>query len=135
MRYMESHDEERLMYKNLLYGNALQNGEHRTQHCIEAHWKMATRFLAASWDSKMIWQLGELGCDCSSLRIGGSAPARIQQTWPRNPYVGIIIRTWSPNINLVSGDPKTDLSEKQFWCHKSTVDWNVHNGAQEESTR
>ncbi len=64
--YMESHDEERQMYKNLTYGNST-NPSHNVKKL-----DIATRRSAAAASMfllipgpKMIWQFGELGYDVS----------------------------------------------------------------------
>lgn len=59
--YMESHDEERLMYKNLTFGNQL--GSYNTKDSITAlkRMGMATAFWAMVPGPKMLWQFGELG--------------------------------------------------------------------------
>ncbi|MEO7174609.1 MAG: alpha-amylase family glycosyl hydrolase, partial [Saprospiraceae bacterium] len=59
--YMESHDEERLMYKNIAYGNT--SGSYSTKDPITALWRMGmgmSLFLAIP-GPKMVWQFGELG--------------------------------------------------------------------------
>jgi len=63
--YMESHDEERLMYKNLQYGNS--KGSYDIQDLITAlqRMKMAATFFLTIPGPKMIWQFGELGYDYS----------------------------------------------------------------------
>lgn len=63
--YMESHDEERLMYKNLQYGNT--NGNYSTKDLATAleRMKQAAAFLLCAPGPKMIWQFGELGYDIS----------------------------------------------------------------------
>jgi 1,4-alpha-glucan branching enzyme len=76
--YIESHDEERLMMKNLLYGNqsggydvkALPTGLKR----VEA----AAAFFLMMPGPKMIWQFGELGYDVSIDYNGrtGEKPVR-----------------------------------------------------------
>jgi len=63
--YMESHDEERLMYKNLLYGNSA-NGYNITQlNTALARVELASCFLFPLPGPKMLWQFGELGYDYS----------------------------------------------------------------------
>jgi hypothetical protein len=59
--YMESHDEERLMYKNLKFGNQL--GSYSTRDSMVALKRMgeATAFWAMMPGPKMLWQFGELG--------------------------------------------------------------------------
>jgi len=64
--YAESHDEERLMYKNLLFGNS-NNPAHDAGDLEVALSRMET---AAAFNiplpgPKMIWQFGELGYDYS----------------------------------------------------------------------
>ena len=63
--YMESHDEERLMYKNLQYGNT--NANYSTKELATAleRMKQAAAFLLCAPGPKMIWQFGELGYDIS----------------------------------------------------------------------
>ena len=63
--YMESHDEERLQYKNLEFGNS--NGSYSTQD-LETSFdrlELATAFLFSIPGPKMIWQMGELAFDYS----------------------------------------------------------------------
>lgn len=59
--YMESHDEERLMYRNLRNGN--QAGGYSTRDTLTALKRMgeAAAFWAMVPGPKMLWQFGELG--------------------------------------------------------------------------
>lgn len=59
--YQESHDEERLMFKNLSYGNSA--GTYSVKDTITAlkRNEMATAFWAMIPGPKMLWQFGELG--------------------------------------------------------------------------
>jgi len=63
--YMESHDEERLLYKNIQYGNA--SGGYSTKDPVTAlrRNEMAAAFYFAVPGPKMVWQFGELGYDYS----------------------------------------------------------------------
>jgi glycosidase len=63
--YMESHDEERLMYKNLTYGNS--SGSYNIKNLPTAIQRMkeAAAFFFTVPGPKMIWQFGELGYDIS----------------------------------------------------------------------
>ncbi|WP_111709433.1 alpha-amylase family glycosyl hydrolase [Lutibacter citreus] len=63
--YMESHDEERLMYKNLQYGN--NNSEYNVTDITTAlsREETAGMFFFTIPGPKMIWQFGELGYDYS----------------------------------------------------------------------
>ncbi|GAB3914101.1 alpha-amylase family glycosyl hydrolase [Mucilaginibacter boryungensis] len=63
--YMESHDEERLMYKNEMYGNTGgANGYNvKTIATGLARQEAAAAFLLTAPGPKMIWQFGEVGYD------------------------------------------------------------------------
>jgi hypothetical protein len=65
MGYMESHDEERMMYKNITYGNS--NGTYNIKETTTAlkRMEMAATFFITIPGPKMIWQFGELGYDIS----------------------------------------------------------------------
>ncbi|RMH61097.1 MAG: T9SS C-terminal target domain-containing protein [Calditrichaeota bacterium] len=76
--YMESHDEERLMYKNLQYGNS--SGDYSVKDLSTAldRVKLAAAFFLTLPGPKMIWQFGELGYDFSIEYNGrtGNKPIR-----------------------------------------------------------
>ena len=61
--YMESHDEERMMYKNLTFGNT--NGSYSTKVLATGlkRCEMAAVTFLSIPGPKMIWQFGELGYD------------------------------------------------------------------------
>jgi hypothetical protein len=63
--YMESHDEERLMYKNIQYGNS--SGTYNIKDIPTAlkRQELAGAFFFTIPGPKMIWQFGELGYDVS----------------------------------------------------------------------
>ncbi|MDP4208381.1 MAG: alpha-amylase family glycosyl hydrolase [Bacteroidota bacterium] len=65
MAYMESHDEERLMYKNLNFGNV--SGDYSIKILATALKRMeqASTFFYTVPGPKMLWQFGELGYDIS----------------------------------------------------------------------
>ncbi|MEO1261828.1 MAG: alpha-amylase family glycosyl hydrolase [Bacteroidota bacterium] len=63
--YMESHDEERMMYKNLQFGNS--NGSYDVTDLSTAldRVELASTFFYTVPGPKMLWQFGELGYDYS----------------------------------------------------------------------
>ncbi|WP_205461712.1 alpha-amylase family glycosyl hydrolase [Mangrovibacterium lignilyticum] len=63
--YMESHDEERLMYKNLQYGNSSGDYDITTVATALARNELGATFFFCLTGPKMIWQFGELGYDYS----------------------------------------------------------------------
>jgi len=63
--YMESHDEERLMYKNLAYGNSSGTYNIKNLETALQRQKLVNAFFLTLPGPKMIWQFGELGFDVS----------------------------------------------------------------------
>jgi 1,4-alpha-glucan branching enzyme len=63
--YMESHDEERLMYKNLVYGNSSGDYNIKDKATALKRIELAAAFFITIPGPKMIWQFEELGYDTS----------------------------------------------------------------------
>ncbi|PJJ59649.1 DUF4961 domain-containing protein [Hymenobacter chitinivorans] len=77
--YMESHDEERLMFKNLAYGNQANPAHNvRDLNTALARNEAAAAFFFTVPGPKMIWQFGEMGYDVSIDENGrvGNKPIR-----------------------------------------------------------
>lgn len=76
--YMESHDEERLMYKALNYG--ISSGDYNCKNLTTAlkRVEMSAAFLCFSPGPNMLWQFGEFGYDISIDYNGrlGSKPLK-----------------------------------------------------------
>ncbi len=103
--YMESHDEERLMFKNLEYGNAQGSYNIQELNTALARMELSGAFFFTIPGPKMIWQFGELGYDYSIDFNGrvGNKPIR----WD---YYEIgkrrrIYQVWSALINLKTSEP------------------------------
>ncbi len=89
INYMESHDEERIMYKNQMYGNS--NGDYDATEIETAlrRTQAAAVTLMAIPGPKMIWQFGELGFDLSINRCTDgtiSDDCRLSQKPPKWEY-------------------------------------------------
>lgn len=63
--YMESHDEERLMYKNIQYGRAIAGYDTKTVDVALKRMAAAATIFYTVPGPKMLWQFGELGYDLS----------------------------------------------------------------------
>jgi len=63
--YMESHDEERLMYKNIQYGNSSGSYNVKDLNTALKRVEMCGAFLFTVPGPKMFWEFGELGYDYS----------------------------------------------------------------------
>ncbi len=76
--YAESHDEERLMYKNLQFGNSFGSYNTKDLNTALKRLEAAMCFLIPLQGPKMIWQFGELGYDYSIEFNGrvGNKPIR-----------------------------------------------------------
>lgn len=85
--YMESHDEERLMYKNVTYGNS--SGSYNVKDVPTALKRMeaAAALLYTVPGPKMLYQMGELGYDLSiNTCTDGSLPATEECRTARKPF-------------------------------------------------
>jgi Alpha amylase, catalytic domain/Ig-like domain CHU_C associated/Fibronectin type III domain/Carbohydrate-binding module 48 (Isoamylase N-terminal domain) len=78
--YMESHDEERTMYKNLQFGNASGGYDTKVLNTALAREEAAASVFFTVPGPKMIWQFEERGYDVS-LGFGGSNLANKPPRW------------------------------------------------------
>lgn len=90
--YQESHDEERLMYKNEQYGNS--NGAYNVKNKTTGLQRnaMAAAFWALLPGPKMLWQFGELGYDysintCPNGTVDGGGGCRTDPKPAGWPYL------------------------------------------------
>lgn len=137
--YMESHDEERIVYKNINYGNA--SGSYTIKDTTTALKRMELNaaFLFTIPGPKMFWQFGELGYDysintCTNGTINNNC--RLDQKPIRWDYLNdsrrkSIYTTYSKLINLrfhpwykeafTSGVINKDLSSAFKWIKISSA--------------
>src|SRR3569833_1091938 len=64
--YFESHDQERLQYKNGMYGNSSGSKSIKDQATGLKRDEMGAAFMFASPGPKMVWQFGERGYDINN---------------------------------------------------------------------
>ena len=110
--YMESHDEERLMYKNLQFGNS--DGSYNVKN-LEVALKrnaMAAVFFFSIPGPKMLWQFGELGYDYSINRCtnGNVNDCRLDRKPIRWDYQNdesrrLLLETYRTMIAFKTQDP------------------------------
>ena len=98
--YMESHDEQRLMYKNLQFGNS--NGSYNVKDLATAldREKIAGAFYFTVPGPKMIWQFGELGYDYSIDYNGRTGNKPIRWDYFNEPDRKDLYDLWSKLIQL-----------------------------------
>jgi len=102
--YMESHDEERLMYKNLNFGNASGVYDIKDRVTALSRMEQAGAFFFPIPGPKMIWQFRELGYDYSityDCRVCNK-PIR----WDYNSGKRLrLYQVWSALIDLKTSEP------------------------------
>ncbi len=105
MGYMESHDEERLMFKNVSYGNS--SGSYNIKDTATAleRQALAANFFFTVPGPKMIWQFGERGYDYSINWPCGTDNCRLDPKPPSWNYLEdwrrrTLMYTWSSLIEL-----------------------------------
>ncbi|RKD20145.1 alpha-amylase [Pelobium manganitolerans] len=117
--YIESHDEERLNYKNLNYGNANANYviKNNLQTALKRE-ELAAAFFFAIPGPKMIWQFGELGYDVSINFNGRTGEKPIRWDYFADPARKALYDVYAKLIKLrlgndvfTSNDVSYDLSK------------------------
>ncbi len=83
--YAESHDEERIVYKNVQFGNASGSYNVKEQNTALRRAELAAAFLLTIPGPKMIWQFGELGYDLSINRCENGSVSENCRTAPKPP--------------------------------------------------
>jgi hypothetical protein len=76
--YMESHDEDRVMYKTLTYGASSGNYNTKTLQTALKRMQLDALFFLTLPGPKMIWQFGELGYDISIDQDGRTSEKPIK---------------------------------------------------------
>jgi glycosidase len=103
--YMESHDEERLMYKNLSYGNSSGSYNIQELNTALAREELAGVFFFPVPGPKMIWQFGELGYDYSIDYDCRVCNKPIRWDYYKTGLRRRIFQVWSALIDLKISEP------------------------------
>ncbi|WP_445731441.1 alpha-amylase family glycosyl hydrolase [Mariniflexile sp.] len=103
--YMESHDEQRLMYKNLQFGNSSGSYSVKTANTALARMQTAGAFLFTVPGPKMIWQFGELGYEVDINFNGRTGEKPIRWEYVTNPDRKAIYDAWARLIYLKHTEP------------------------------
>ncbi|NRF38982.1 alpha-amylase family glycosyl hydrolase [Pedobacter foliorum] len=100
VNFIESHDEERTMYKNLAYGNASATYDVKNLATALKREEMAAALLFAIPGPKMIWQFEELGYDISIDFNGRTGNKPIHWEYFQQKERKALYNTYSKIINL-----------------------------------
>ena len=130
--YMESHDEERLMFKNLQYGNSNTSGYNiKNLSTALNRIKLCEAFFYTIPGPKMLWQFGELGYDYSIDYNSRTGDKPIRWDYYNVPARLSLYKTTSALIHLKENYPafesdsvRTDLKNyvKRIYIIDSTMD-------------
>lgn len=103
--FMESHDEERLMYKNIQYGNS--SGTYNIKDLRESlnRMKLAAAFFFTIPGPKMIWQFGELGYDYSIEYNGRVGNKPIKWDYLSDPKRANLYKVFSALSKIKVNEP------------------------------
>jgi len=109
--YMESHDEERLMYKNLEFGNSSGSYSVKDLSTALERQKTAGAFYFTVPGPKMIWQFGELGYDVSINDPCRVCNKPIKWEYADDPERKALYESWAKLIKLKLQEPIFESSE------------------------
>jgi hypothetical protein len=98
MGYMESHDEERLAFKNISYGNSAPYYNIKDTATNLKRLELAAAFFFTIPGPKMIWQFGELGYDYSINYPTGTSESRLAPKPIRWDYLSDWRRKYTEKI-------------------------------------
>ncbi|SKC10896.1 1,4-alpha-glucan branching enzyme [Sphingobacterium nematocida] len=103
--YIESHDEERLMYKNIQYGNAAGSYSIKNLNTAIDRNIMLASFFMLSPGPKMIWQFGELGYDVSINQNGRTGEKPINWAYYNDPVRTKLFKHYANMIRIKKSNP------------------------------
>ena len=103
--YMESHDEERLMFKNKSFGNSSGGYSVKNEATALDRQELAGAFYFTIPGPKMIWQFGELGYDISIDQNGRTGNKPILWNYFTESDRKDLYDTWSKLIKFKKQEP------------------------------
>ncbi len=98
--YMESHDEERLMYKNLTYGSSEGDYDITEIKTALQRNELAAAFFFCLTGPKMIWQFGEFGYDISIDNNGRTGEKPLEWEYMDDPDHQKLFDVYSAMLRL-----------------------------------
>ncbi len=131
--YMESHDEERLMFKNKTFGNST-NASYNVKDIpigLKRN-ELAALFFFTVPGPKMVWQFGELGYDISIDQNGRVGRKPIHWDYVQDYNRRHLLSTYAQLINLKkeysvfeTNDFTTSFSGAKKWIKLNSTDMNA----------
>lgn len=105
INYMESHDEERLMFKNLEYGKVANGYSAKDLPTSLQRMQLAGVVLFSIPGPVMIWQFGELGYDVSIDTNGRTGVKPLHWEYLDDANRKAVYNSWAAIINLKKSEP------------------------------
>lgn len=124
--YMESHDEERLMYKCLQYGNSASGYDIKKPETALLRMRLDALFFLTIPGPKLMWQFGELGYDYSINYNGRTGEKPIRWDYYSQPGRYNLYRFYSALIKLRQRDPVYTTSDFQMDVQSSNKRIQLH---------
>jgi glycosidase len=126
--YMESHDEERLMYD--VAQNGLSRGTYNTKDLATAleRAKLAAALFIPVPGPKLIWQFGELGYDVSIDQNGRTGTKPIRWEYTRDANRAKLLRVYQELIRLKQNVPAFQPSSHTFATASTVKTLSMQNG-------
>ncbi len=103
--YMESHDEERMLYKCISYGNALGSYNIKTPSVALSRAALTAALFIPIPGPKMIWQFGELGYDISIDQNGRTGEKPIHWEYKSQADRALLFQVFSKLVFLKKNYP------------------------------
>lgn len=122
--YMESHDEERLMYRNLTHGNSSNtNHDVKDLNIALSRLEIAGNFFFTIPGPKMIWQFGEVGYDININYNGRTGRKPIHWEYFDDPNRKKIYDVWATLIAFKKEQPAFQTND--FTLNVNTLVKNI----------
>lgn len=112
--YMQSHDEERTMFKNLSYGNVSGSYSVKDLNTALKREELAAAFFFAIPGPKMLWQFQELGYDVSIDANGRTGEKPVYWNYYQQPARKSLYNAYARFINLKKKNTIFNTSNVQF---------------------
>ena len=109
--YMESHDEERLMYRNLQNGRSNENYNIKDLNTALKRQELAGLFFYTIPGPKLLWQFGEIGYEIDINLNGRTGRKPVPWDYLNNPNRMHLYNTWATLMEFKQQQPVFNTSD------------------------
>lgn len=129
LAYMESHDEERLMFKNLSYGNSGPGYSIKDTTTALKRMELAAAFFLTIPGPKMLWQFGELGYGYSIDTNGRLGEKPLRWNYLDDPHRRQLWQVMSRLIRLKTTQPALSTTDVSLALYPSVKRINLNHSS------